>query len=204
VVAGRRRQRQRRVHDRPQPPGGDVAEHGQERGLAAHRRAQDLDLAEEDVAQIDRRGEAGGRAAGDDPAAVAHRADRLLEHLAADVLDHDIDAALAGERARHLGEVGAAVVDRDVGAQPARRRELVVAADRRDHQGAVQLGDLDRRDPDARAAALHQHRRARADLALLDHHLPRGETAGSPPPPRPTAARRGRARRWPAGSRCSA
>ena len=48
---------------------------------------------------------------GHDPSAVPHGLDRLREHLAADVLDHDIDAALAGQSHGLRHEVLARVVD---------------------------------------------------------------------------------------------
>ena len=56
-------ERQHAIDDGHEPPGRDVLEHGEQVGLAAHRRAEHVDLAKEDLAQIDRRVEPGGRTA---------------------------------------------------------------------------------------------------------------------------------------------
>src|SRR5688572_23945654 len=175
VAVGGARQRQRAIHDRLEPARRDVAQHGEQVRLAAHRRAEDLDLAEEDVAQIDRGLETGRRAARDDAPAVAHRLDARGEHLAADVLDHGVDAALAGLGAAHGGEVGGGVVDADIGTKRLRALELGGAARRGDHARAVELRDLDRGDADAGAGAVDEHGVARRDARLAHDHLPRGE-----------------------------
>src|SRR5690242_6780590 len=70
--------------------------------LPAHRGSEDLDLAEEDVAEIDLRGEADRRAARDDASAPRGGEDALGEDVAADVLDDDVRAALVGEALRLL------------------------------------------------------------------------------------------------------
>ena len=63
----------------------------------------------------------------------------LLDVVAADHVEHDVDAALAGD-ARDLGdEVLRPVVDRVIGAERAAERGLVVAADRREHRCAEML-----------------------------------------------------------------
>ena len=82
------------VHDGLERACSDVAQHGQHVGLAAHRRTEHLDLAEEDVAQIDLRVKARRRAARDDAPTVLDGLDARREHVAADMLDHGIDAAL--------------------------------------------------------------------------------------------------------------
>src|SRR5438309_9415541 len=97
--------------------------------------------------------ESGGRAARDDATAVTHRADRLLEYLATDVLDHDIDAALVGQLPALRGEILLRVVDPDVGAELPGARELVRARRGRDHARAVEPRDLDRGHADPRACA---------------------------------------------------
>jgi hypothetical protein len=154
---------------------GDVSQHGQQIRLAAHRRAEHLDLAKEDVAQIDVRVKPRRRAARDDPPAVLHRANALLEHVAADVLDHEVDAALLRQPARLRHEVPARVVDHLVRAELLRACELLVGPGGRDHARAVQLRDLDRRHSDSRSRALYEHGIARRDPSLVDDHLPRRE-----------------------------
>ena len=89
-------------------------------GQAAHRRSEDREELEEDQADVDCCVAAGGRAAGDQPATASEGTERALERLAADVLEDDVDAALAGEAADLLGEVDFAVEDRLVGAELSR------------------------------------------------------------------------------------
>src|SRR5207302_976963 len=89
----------------------DEAQDAEEIALRAHRRAEDLDLAEEHVTQIHLGREAGRRAARHDAAAPRRREDALREDLAADVLDDGVDAALVGETLALGDEVLLRVVD---------------------------------------------------------------------------------------------
>src|SRR4051794_34274893 len=81
-------------------------------GEATHRRAEDGEELEEDQADVERGVAAGGGAAGDQAPAARQDLERLLEGLAADVLENDVDAALAGQPPHLGGEVELAVEDR--------------------------------------------------------------------------------------------
>ena len=116
--------------------------------LRAHRRAEHLDLTEEDVTQIDRRREARRRAARHDAPAPRRREDALREDLAADVLDHDVDALLVGEPLALCNEVLRRVVDDLVGAELACARSafssvLVVVMTRAPSIFAIWIAALD-------------------------------------------------------------
>ena len=98
----------------------------------------------------------------DEPAFEREALQVLLDVVAADHVEHDVDAALAGD-ARDLGdEILRPVVDRVIGAERAAERGLVVAADGRDHRRAESLRELDRGEADAARAAVDQHRSRRA------------------------------------------
>src|SRR5262249_40859559 len=94
--------------------------------LAAHRGADEADLTEEDVAEIDGRVEAGGRAAGHDAAAAGAGEDDLGEDGLADVLEDDVGAALVGELLDAFDQVLAGGVDGLVGAEGAHLLQLGV------------------------------------------------------------------------------
>ena len=59
----------------------------------------------------------GGEAHHQVAAVVGGALHRLLHHRLADVVEHDVDAAVVGLGEHDLGEVGVVVVDRDVGAE---------------------------------------------------------------------------------------
>src|SRR5207237_1060761 len=88
---------------------------------------------------------------------AAERVGRALERLAADMLDDDVDAALARPPLGLLDEILRAVVDDVLGAEPARELDLVVAADGRHHPRADQPRDLDGRAADTAARRRHLH-----------------------------------------------
>jgi hypothetical protein len=83
-------------------------------------------------------------------------AEVLLDVIAADHVEHEVDTALAGDP-RDLGdEILRAVVDRVLRAERAAIGCLVVAADRREHGRVVLPGELDRGEADAARAAVHR------------------------------------------------
>src|SRR5688572_16440793 len=90
--------RQDAIDNRAQPSFFDVMEDLPKLGEATHRRAENRQQFEEDEPQVERNLGAGSGAADDEAAAFRKRAQRLLERLPADMLEHHIDAALAGER----------------------------------------------------------------------------------------------------------
>src|SRR3954469_20616886 len=89
----------------------DEAEDAEEIALRPHRRSEDLDLAEEHVAEIDLGREAGRRAARHDAPAPRSGDDALREDLAADVLDDHVCAALVGETLALCNEILRRIVD---------------------------------------------------------------------------------------------
>ena len=94
-------------------------------------------------------------------AALAQRAQAVGEAVAADRVEHDVDAAAGGLLGLVLPRaVGAQHL---VGAGLARHALLLVAGDDREHAAAEALGDLDRGGPDAAGGAVHEH-----GLALLE------------------------------------
>ncbi len=114
---------------------------------------------------------------GDDDEAALEReaAEILLDVVAADHVEDDVDAALAGDP-RDLGdEVLRPVVDRMSGADRPAERRLVVAARGRDHRRAELLRDLDRRQPDTARAAVDQHGLAGAQPPAVEEIVPDGE-----------------------------
>src|SRR4051812_36781045 len=108
------------VHDWLETTAADQVEDGKEVTFWAHGRAQDLELAEEDVTQVGARVPAAGGAAGDDASVARGGEDELLPDLGADVLEDDVDPALAGEPLDLGDEILRRVVDGLVGAERAR------------------------------------------------------------------------------------
>jgi len=82
-------------------------------------------------------------AASDQTASACQGAERTLEGLTADVLEDDVDAALASEAADLLEEVDLGVDDRRIGAKCFARETFFRGADRGEDRRAPQLGDLD-------------------------------------------------------------
>ena len=117
------------VDDRFEDPLFDAPQDREEDRLRAHRAAEHLDLTKEDVAQIHRRSEASGRAARHELSAGREREDALAEHLASDVFDHHVDAALAGELARFGREILLGVVDDLVRTERLRTRITAFASE---------------------------------------------------------------------------
>src|SRR5574341_2695152 len=84
------------VHDRLEAPREEQAHHVVELLPVRHRRAEDVDLLPEDLADVRLADRPRRRAAGDEPAALAQRAERLPPGRGADVLEDDVHAAPAG------------------------------------------------------------------------------------------------------------
>ncbi len=109
----------------------------------------------------------------DDQAPLDREAAQVLRDVvAADHVEHELDAALARDRRDLGGEVGGPVVDRVVGAEIPAEGRLIVAADRGDHLRAERLRVLDRRVADAAGAAVDQDRLARGEPPALEHVVP--------------------------------
>src|ERR1041385_6496292 len=82
--------------------------------LRPHPRAEDRLVAGVDVADIELCGKLSGRAAGDEPAPLRKHGDTLFKHLAADMLEDNIDALLVRHPPDLLGEIDVAIVDQFV------------------------------------------------------------------------------------------
>jgi hypothetical protein len=95
--------------------------------------------------------------------------------VAADHVEHDIDAAAAGDALHLLDEILRPVVDRVRGADLERAGAFLVRAGGDDHGQAEQLAEQDRRRADAAGAAVDQHRLARPRIAALEQVGPDGE-----------------------------
>src|SRR6185503_5651315 len=86
----------------------------------AHRSAEgaeDFILLLEQLHQIELDDRTGGGAAGHEPSAFFQAEQRAVEAFAADMLEHDVDALLAGDLAHASLETVGAVVDDVVGAE---------------------------------------------------------------------------------------
>ena len=125
--------------------------------------ALDGDAFEQDEVQRDLRDDAGRVAEGDERAAPADGAQRLLSGGAADRVDDRVGAAL-GELADAGFQVFGGVVD-DVDRPVLRaERQLLRARRRRDDTGAELAGDVDRREPHSPGRAEDDHPVARPHL----------------------------------------
>src|SRR5712691_3366639 len=103
-------QGERAVDDRAQAAVGEVLEHGAEFGERAEVGAHHGEVLRVDVAEVEPSPVRVVRADGDQGAQAREGQDALLERLAADVLDDDVDPALARPRLRRLHEVVGAIV----------------------------------------------------------------------------------------------
>ena len=95
-----------------------------------------------------------GEADDDDAAVLAQRAQAVGEAVAADRVEHDVDAARTLDDLLAPRPVGAHDV---VGARVARDLLLLVARDDGDRRRAEALGDLERRGADAARRAVDEH-----------------------------------------------
>ena len=127
------------------------------RRARAQGRADHLQAAHQQCGEV----ELGARAAheaDDDQAAVdRERGDVGLEILAADAVEHDVDAGAAGRLAHRRREVAVAIVDRHVGAVLETAPTLLGAAGGHEDAQPRLATEADRGRADAAAAAVHEH-----------------------------------------------
>ena len=97
---------------------------------------------------------------------------RGLHHGFADVVEDDIDTTIAGRLEHDGGEVGVVVVDRDVGAELAAPRDLLVGAGGREDARAGVLRELDRRRAGATGGRVDQHALTRLQLRAVEQPEP--------------------------------
>ena len=105
------------------------------------------------------------------PRAPCDAAHAFLEHFTADRIEHHIDATTIGNALHEIAKRLLARQDAVIGAARLRHCELFLARCHRDHVRAEHLADLDGREADAAAGALHQQRLARLDLRAIDQRM---------------------------------
>jgi hypothetical protein len=149
-------------------------QNGSEFRLCAHVRAHDGELPCEQEAQIDSGVVAGGRAAGDQAAAVGEAFDAVVPSGSADVLDDNIDAAVVGEASNFLDDGHDAVVDDFVGADFFCFGKFVVITRRGDDVGSEEFGDLDGGAADSAARRENQDCLTGLELRPMNEHVPGG------------------------------
>src|SRR5262249_37397293 len=112
------------------------------------------------------RGAAAEKAEHKDAAAPRKTAQALVEHISADRVIDDVDAAVVSQRL-HLVSQPFAIVNRVVGPFFEADLALFVGAGGRDDGRTEQFGDLDRGDPDAAGGAVDHHPIAGLHAAAL-------------------------------------
>src|SRR6266536_1195777 len=166
---------QHAIDDGSDPPREGVGGQPQELRVRPPVRADDPMLAAEQVADIRGADRSRRGSGGDEPSALAERADRALPRARADGLDHDIGAALAGEAAHGDVPVGVRhVVDRLVGAERFEPGELLVARRERDDPSALEPRELHGAEPDTAGRRGDHDDVARGHPGVGDHHAPGG------------------------------
>ena len=158
---------------------GDLAPPGElEAGLdlrpRVDERADHLLLPAEERDDVERDDLAGVGAADDQAAVLRQRVETLLEQLAADVLEDEVDAAAAGQPHHLRDDVLRPVVDPVIEAELGGARELLVGARVADHGRAGEPRELDGRRADAAADRVDQHGLPDAESAAREQHVPGG------------------------------
>ena len=146
-----------------------------ELGDRAERRAEDLQLADEHPPQVGPRLVAARRAAGDEAAAARERLQRARPDGGADVLDHHVDAAAAGQLGDAPGDVVGGRVDRAIGTERERALQLGVVARGDIDLGTGELGELQRRQRHPAADAEDEHRLPGPQARPGVQHAPGGQ-----------------------------
>src|SRR3954467_3847556 len=135
------------VDDRAHPGGHEEGQQLLQLGAVAHRRAQYVDLREEDAREVGLDGKTARPATDDDTSARAGRPDRVVPGRLADAVEDRIDPA---------GQPRAGLED-GVGADVEGPLALVLAAAGRPYPQAGCAGEGDRRRRDTAAGTLHEH-----------------------------------------------
>ncbi len=112
------------------------------------------------------------------PCAPVDAAHRVLEHLAADGIEHHVRALPVGDALDGVAERLAVVANEMIGAPSLRNRKLLVARRGGDHGSAQHLADFDGGQPDAAARAMHQQHLAGLKPAAIDQRVIGGTVAG--------------------------
>src|SRR5262249_23404141 len=119
--------------------------------LSGAVRADNLQFLVEDVVHWNSTIVGLGSADGHDAAAAREAADRLFQEIAADVLDHEVDAAFFGAFENFVDEVDVVVIDPLIGTELLCTLEFPIGARRGVDIRTRQLADLDGRHAHPRA-----------------------------------------------------
>jgi hypothetical protein len=141
----------------------------------AQRRARHGQPTHHDVPPVDLHAPAAQERDHHEPAFKRQAFQVLLDVVAADHVEDDVDAALAGDPRNLRDEIVRVVVDRMIGAERPAKRGLVVAPCRGEHRGAELLGKLNGAKADAARAAVDQHFLALLQAPAIDEVVPDGE-----------------------------
>src|SRR3982074_17681 len=109
-----------------------------------------------------------------EPAGRREQAIALLERLATDGIENELDTASAGDRARPRLEILGAVID-DMRAADLTQLVVLAGRCRADDRRTDMPSDLRRRDPDAAAGRMDEDALAALEAAHDDYELPGGE-----------------------------
>jgi len=163
------------VDHRGQLPLPDEVHDLPEVAVAAHRAAEDADLLPEDEAQIHLHHRAARPPDIDQPASPREGPDAGDPCGRADVVDHHIDAPLAGCQEHGLRPVFLPVVDRKVCTESLGARHLLFRGCDRVHGGAEVFGNLHGRAIHPAARAHDRHALACLKPGTRDQHAPGGQ-----------------------------
>src|SRR5438105_3723300 len=141
--------------------------------MVAHRCSDDLELAKENLPKIGLRRKTRRRAACEQAAPTACRAQAADPGVCADVIDDNIDAALVRQVTDFPVELLRLVIDEEVRAKLSRSLELFIAAGRRENPATHHLRNLNRGRSNAGSGTEDQHILTRTDVSFVDHHAPR-------------------------------
>src|SRR5712691_12993766 len=108
---------QHAINHRAQASGFDMAHDRVQFGEATHGGTENREQFEENETNVDRCFAAGGRSASHQSAATRQGHQRAFERLCADVLEHDVDAALSFKVAPATEKIRFAIKDRLVSAE---------------------------------------------------------------------------------------
>src|SRR5688500_8302500 len=143
--------------------------------VIAHRRAHQGPLVPEHSANVRLDEWPGRRSAGDEAAATAERQQRLPPRVLADVVDDDVDTALAGARADFPGDILRSVIERLIRAKCLGPRELFVVAGGDPRLRPDGLRDLHRGQRDTSANTPNENVLTALHTGARDDHAPRGD-----------------------------
>jgi hypothetical protein len=169
-------ERENGINDGMEDFASNEIEDGEKFGFAAHVRAENGEMPAEKKTEIEFGVVSGGGAAGDEASAGGEAGEAVVPRGCADVLEDDVDAAMAVREALDVGlPTGLRMQDDVVGAERFRLFDFFLATDCGDDASAEHFRDLDARAADAAASAEDEDFFARLQFRARDEHVPRGE-----------------------------